>query len=343
LTQSGAIIAVVIGRNEGQGIQASLRSVQAARLPVVYADSGSTDGSPDRAKELGVPVVELESERPFSAGRGRNEGLDEALRRWPNATYVLFLDGDCVLEPRFPLAAATRFRQNGDCAIVTGHLAERNPSASIYNRLCAIEWRSPAGPIENMNGLGGIMVARISAFQKVGGFDLDAIAGEEPDLGVRLRLAGYSILKINEPMATHDADIMKFGQWWMRAVRGGHALAHRYARHGRTSLRDGRRELMSTLFWGLGWPSVVFILLLPTRGCSLLFLLGYALLGWRVYRHYFREGLRREDARLVTRFILYGKFAEAVGVLRYCINRIRGKFQIIEYKQDRIRRRSPRR
>lgn len=330
MTQPGEMVAVVIGRNEGPNLEISLRSVQAAGLPVIYSDSGSTDRSPDRVEELGIPVVRLEPNRPFTAGRGRNEGLDEALRRWPEATHVLFLDGDCVLEPCFPLAAAKTFGQNGACAIVTGHLAERHPEASIYNRLCAIEWRSPAGQIENMNGLGGIMVAKISAFQAVGGFDLNAIAGEEPDLGVRLGNAGFPIIKINEPMATHDAQIMKFGQWWMRAVRGGHALAYRYARNGRTRYRDGRRELRSTMFWGLSLPIVILVLLWPSRGWSLVLLLGYALLGWRVYRYYLATGLSRADAHLVTRFVLYSKFAEVIGVLRYCLNRSRGRFQIIE-------------
>ena len=324
--------AVVIGRNEGERLEPSLRSVQNAGLPLVYVDSGSSDDSPAVARQLGIPVVELDPSRPFSAARGRNEGLDEALNRWPEIKHVLFLDGDCVLDPLFPAAAAKTFGQNGDCAIVTGHLSERYPEASIYNRLCAIEWRSPAGRIENMNALGGIMAARISAFRRVGGFNEQAIAGEEPDFGVRLGLAGYSIIKIDQAMATHDAQMHHFSQWWRRAVRSGHALAHRYARHGHTQFRDGRRELRSVLFWGFSLPLVVVTLLWPTRGLSLFLLGGYALLGWRVFRHYSRSGLSRSDALLATRFILYSKFAEFVGILRYCLNRIRGRFHIIEYK-----------
>jgi GT2 family glycosyltransferase len=324
--------AVVIGRNEGERLEPSLRSVQNAGLPLIYSDSGSTDGSPTVARQLGIPVVELDPGRPFSAARGRNEGLDEALQRWPDLGYVLFLDGDCVLDPLFPAAAAATFEKHPDCAIVTGHLSERHPEASIYNRLCAIEWRSPAGRIENMNALGGIMVARVSAFREMGGFNEQAIAGEEPDLGVRLGLAGYSIIKIDQAMATHDAQMLRFGQWWRRAVRSGHALAHRYARHGRTGFKDGGRELRSVLFWGFALPLAVLLLLWPTRGFSLLLLGGYALLGWRVYRHYLRIGLPSADAQLATRFILYSKFAELIGVLRYCLNRLRGRFHIIEYK-----------
>lgn len=324
--------AVVIGRNEGRRLQEGLSSLIAANLPIVYVDSGSTDGSSALARSLGIPAIDLDPCRPFSAARGRNEGLREALRLWPSLQYVMFLDGDCTIAPDFSNAAIATFERYPDCAIVTGHLTERHPDASIYNRLCAIEWSSPAGRIENMNGLGGIMMVRVAAFEDVGGFDEQAIAGEEPDLGVRLGLAGYTIVKIDHPMATHDAQMSRFGQWWMRAVRSGHALAHRYARHGQTIYRDGERELRSVLFWGLLLPICTMFLLWPTRGLSLLLLSGYALLGWRVLRHYRRSGLPASDARLITRFILLGKFAEVIGVMRYCVNRLRGRFHIIEYK-----------
>lgn len=326
------IAAVVIGRNEGQRLAECLQSVKAAGLHAVYVDSGSTDDSLATADALEVPALSLDPGRPFSAARGRNAGFEEVLRRWPGLEFVQFIDGDCILEPDFPGAAVTHFGSHPDCAIVTGHLSERYPEASIYNRLCAIEWRSPAGRIDNMNALGGIMAARASALIAVGGFNEQAIAGEEPDLGVRLGLSGYSIFKIDRPMATHDAQILRFGQWWRRAVRAGHALGHRYARHGRSRFRDGQREIRSVLLWGFALPLLMMMLLWPTRGLSLLLLGGYALLGWRVYRYYVRTGVPRQDARVAARFIVYGKFAEFLGVLRYVLNRARGRFHIIEYK-----------
>lgn len=332
MTAPASIVGVVIGRNEGERLEPSLWSVQQAGLSLVYVDSGSSDGSTATARRLGIPVVELDPARPFSAARGRNEGLEEALCRWPEASFIMFLDGDCVLDPQFPGAALGTFEKEPDCAVVTGHLSERHPEASVYNRLCAIEWRSPAGRIENMNALGGIMAARVLALRAVGGFNEQAIAGEEPDLGVRLGLAGFSIIKIDRPMASHDAQIFRFSQWWRRAVRAGHALAHRYASHGRTRFRDGAREIRSDLFWGLALPAAVLLLLWPTRGWSLLLLGGYALLGWRVHRHYRRVGIADPDARIAARFIIYGKFAEVLGIMRYCLNRLRGRFHIIEYK-----------
>lgn len=330
--EGNQIAAVVIGRNEGELLQLSLESVRAAVHPVVYVDSGSSDGSAALARKLGVLTVELSPDRPFSAARGRNEGVQKALRKWAGVEFVLFLDGDCTLEPGFPTAALEVFAGDPECAVVTGHLSERHPEASIYNRLCAIEWRSTPGPIVSMSGLGGIMMVRLACFQEVGGFNEQAIAGEEPDFGARLSLAGYSIIKIDRPMATHDAQISRFGQWWTRSIRGGHALAHRYAVHGGSRLRDGRRELISTLFWGFALPAFTVLTIWPTRGVSLLLLGGYVLLAWRVYRHYLATGLAASDARLASRFILYGKFAEFIGVLRYVNNRFRGRFHVIDYR-----------
>ena len=326
------IAVVVIGRNEGERLIASLQSVQKADLPVIYVDSGSSDGSPGRARSLGLHVVELDPARPFSAARGRNEGLSEAARLWPQTQYVMFLDGDCILEPDFPAAAAEKFDEDPQCAIVTGHLSERSENSSIYNRMCAIEWRGAPGFIENMNGLGGIMAVRASAFEEVGGFNDQAISGEEADLGVRLRLRGYSIIKIDRPMATHDAQMHRFGQWWTRAVRNGHSLAHRYASHGRTRFRDGLSGLRSAIFWGFALPVLILLLLLPTRGLSLVLLGGYLVLFWRIYRHYVDEGHSPSDARLMARFLIYAKFAEFLGAVRYCLNRARGRFHIIEWK-----------
>jgi len=176
------------------------------------------------------------------------------------------------------------------------------------------------------------MAVRVSAFSQVGGFNEQVIAGEDSELGVRMALAGYEVIKLDVPMAVHDAHMFSFSAWWTRSVRAGHALAQRYALNGRSRLHDCRREIVSALLWGFAVPAAVLLLLWPTRGLSLLLLGGYGLLGWRVHRHYRRTGLSSSDASLVTRFTLYAKFANLIGVVRYGLNRLRGRFRIIEYK-----------
>lgn len=325
------IACVVIGRNEGGRLLESLRSVQAAGLPTVYVDSGSSDGSSNAARELGVRSIDLEPSQPFSAARARNRGLDEVMNALPDTQYVIFLDGDCTLEPSFPEIAARHLDQDGQCAIVTGHLSEQHPDQSIYNRLCAIEWRSPAGRMEGFNALGGIMAVRASAYQAVGGFNPKAVAGEEADLAIRLRAAGYAIVKVDAPMAIHDARILTFRQWWIRAVRGGHAFTQGYALHGGAEFPNGRRAVLSALFWGLALPALILLTLYPSRGVSVLLLGGYLVLGLRMFRHYRAAGLSPSDALLAARFGLYAKFAHVIGIFRFWMKGAKGP-RIIEYK-----------
>src|SRR6185437_6718893 len=121
----------VIGRNEGTRLEACLRSLAAYHLPVVYADSGSTDASVERARALGADVVVLAP--PFTAAKGRNEGF----ARLPRVDYVQFLDGDTEVVSGWMEAA--RNAMADDVVAVCGRRRERHPEASVYNKLCDIE------------------------------------------------------------------------------------------------------------------------------------------------------------------------------------------------------------
>ncbi|GAA4722843.1 glycosyltransferase family 2 protein [Sphingomonas lutea] len=333
VTVSSKTAIVVIGRNEGRRLNGSLHSARVTGLPTVYVDSGSTDGSLRRAHQLSLPIVSLDACRPFSAARARNEGLDEALQRWPELDYVIFLDGDCELNPGFARAASAALEQSPEVAIVVGHLAEKHPEKSPYNLLCSYEWQSSAGRITNFGELGGIMAVNIAAVRSVGCFNTDLIAGEDSELGVRLALAGYYVEKIDFPMAVHDADVLRFAQWWKRSVRAGHSIAHRYALHGQSDLRDCRRELGSTLFWGLVVPLLTLGLTVVIGPVWLLLLGSYLYLSYRVGAHYRRMGLSRGDSTIAAAYMVLSKFANLVGVLRFALNSRSGTFTLIEYKR----------
>ncbi|MGH8552786.1 MAG: glycosyltransferase family 2 protein, partial [Methylococcales bacterium] len=215
---------------------------------------------------------------------------------------------------------------------VIGHLLERNADASVYNRLCAMEWRSAPGNLESYGRLGGVSMMRADIFRELGGFRPDVIAGEDSELGVRMGLAGYKVTKIDRPMATHDANIKRFRQWWRRAVRAGHAIGQRSDIHGRSVLRDGVRERNSTLFWGIGLPLIVLLMWFPTRGASLFLLAAYPVLGVRVWRYRRSVGDNSGDALLYATFMLIGKFSEAVGLVKFFLNKFARRYEIIEYK-----------
>lgn len=323
---------VVIGRNEEQRLADSLGSAMRAGVPVVYVDSASSDGSVALASALGVEVLELDPARPMSAARSRNEGAARLLERHPDTQFIQFLDGDCLLAPGWMERAAAVLRERPECAAVIGQLSERNAGASAYNRLCALEWRSVPGEVRNFGAVGGIAMMRVDVFRALGGFRAELIAGEDSELGVRMALAGYTVRKLDCPMATHDANMTRFGEWWVRAVRGGHAIGHRFELHGRSPARDCARERASTLFWGLGLPLLILASALPTGGASLALLLGYPVLAGRVWWHRHRMGDTAGDALLYALFIVPTKFANALGLLRFYLNRSTNRYRIIEYK-----------
>ena len=326
-----SVAIVVIGRNEGERLRRSLASVLARAATVVYVDSGSTDASVAVARGEGIGVVELDTATSFSAGRARNEGFRHLRRELADVEYVQFLDGDCELINGWFEAALKCFARCPDVAIVCGDLEERFPEASLYNRLCSMEWKMLPGEVKHS---GGIFMIRREAFEHVGGFNPAVIAGEEPELCVRLRKAGWKVLRIDHPMARHDADIHSFRRWWKRSLRNGHAVAEGYRMHGRGPARHCVKEHRSNWLWGLALPLAAAGLALPTYGGSLVLLGLYPLQIARIARYrmrVFRD--LAKDAWLYALFTMIGKTPGMLGQTRYWLSRCRGVSPgLIEYK-----------
>jgi GT2 family glycosyltransferase len=322
---------VVIGRNEGDRLKRCLESLVGGAGTIVYVDSGSTDGSVAAAKALGAHVVELPPDQPFTAARARNAGLERLLALDPEQEYVQFVDGDCRVDPGWLDAAAAQLGAYPKLAAVCGRRREVSPDDSVYNRLCDLEWDTPIGEAKSC---GGDAMMRASALREVGGFDPSVIAGEEPDLCVRLRARGWTILRLNAEMTLHDAAMTRFGQWWRRSVRAGHAYAEGAARHGRPPERHWVRDVRSIVVWGGLFPLAAVAAAWPTAGLSLVALPAlYAVQVWRIARSQRRRGRPASHARLYAFFTVLGKFAQLQGVLWYWTNRLRGrKTGIIEYK-----------
>lgn len=323
---------VVIGRNEGKRLLLSLQSMQESNCPLVYVDSGSSDDSINIATPLADIVHRLDPSRPFSAARARNEGFKKLTNLFPTIKFVQFVDGDCILSNEWLDSAVAAMIQDDNRAAVVGHLHESNPHLSVYNRLCELEWKSPPGNLTNFGALGGISMMRVDVFKALNGFKENVIAGEDSELGVRLSLAGYHVTKINHDMAIHDANMTSFGQWWQRSVRAGHAIGQRAAINGDTIVKDCVQERKSTLFWGVFLPILALILLVPTRGFSLIIALAYILLGIKVFLYRRSQGESASDATVYARFIVLSKFANGLGLIKFFVNRLKKRYEIIEYK-----------
>jgi GT2 family glycosyltransferase len=317
--------AVLIGRNEGERLVRCLASVHSKVDRVVYVDSGSTDGSVAAARAAGAEVVTLDPNLPFTAARARNAGVD-ALRSGPTPDFVLFMDGDCELQAGWIETSLQFLQQNAAAAAACGRRRERFPEVSVYNRLCDREWNTPVGQTK---ACGGDSLMRFPALDQVGGFNPDLIAGEEPELCVRLRAAGWQIWRLDHEMVLHDAAMTRFSQWWKRMRRGGHAAAEGMAMHGAAPERLGVASVRRAVFWGLLLPAVMAACVALFGAWGLLIALLYPA---QVARLAYRMGGKKTDWEYAF-FLTLGKFPEAIGILGFYFTRLRkSPPKIIEYK-----------
>jgi glycosyltransferase involved in cell wall biosynthesis len=319
---------VAIGRNEGQRLIGCLTSVQSATANIVYVDSGSTDGSVTAAEKIGACVVKLDLSQPFTAARARNEGFATLKALRPDIRFVQFVDGDCTLAQLWIEKALAFMEQRADVAIVCGRRRERYPEASIYNRLLDDEWNTPVG---EATACGGDALVQVQAFTRIGGFRPSLIAGEEPELCLRLRENGWKIWRLNEEMTQHDAAMYTFTQWWIRSVRSGYGLAEVSRLHWSSARPIWRREVARAVFWAGIFPLVV------GAGALIHPFVLWATLAYPL--QLFRVGIRRGAASSENWWYAIlsvpAKFAELQGILKfYWRNWRQQTTQLIEYKKS---------
>ncbi|MCO7620505.1 glycosyltransferase family 2 protein [Pseudomonas guariconensis] len=318
---------VVIGRNEGSRLERCLASLAGAADQVVYVDSGSTDGSVQMAQARGIEVLALDMTQPFTAARARNEGFACLHRLMPSVRYVQFVDGDCEVVAGWLPAAQAFLDQHPEVAVVCGRRRERYPTRSIYNQLCDLEWDTPVGQAK---ACGGDALMRANAFVQVNGYRADLIAGEEPELCVRLRAQGWKVWRLDAEMTLHDAAMTRFSQWWRRSLRGGYAFAEGAFLHGAAPERHWLRESRRAWVWGLGIPLATLLACTLFGWGGLLLLLVYPLQVLRLMRR--GRGSLQQNG-LQAGFLVLGKFPEMCGQVKFLLKRFGvGKSVLIEYK-----------
>jgi GT2 family glycosyltransferase len=322
----GRVGIVLIGRNEGERLVRALAAIPADVTQRVYVDSGSTDGSIAAACAAGAEVVELDTRHIFTAARARNVGFARLMETAP-VDLLQFIDGDCELREGWIATARAFLAANPDVAVVCGRRRERFPQVSVYNRLCDWEWNTPVG---EASACGGDAMMRASVVQAVGGFNPTLIAGEEPELCVRIRQAGWRVWRLDAEMTLHDAAMTRFAQWWKRTRRAGHAFAEGAAMHGAPPERHFVAATRRAVLWGAALPGAALLAALPSGGWSLIFLLAYPV---QILRLAVRNGIERRGSWENALFLVLGKFPEALGVTEYWLRRgLRRPAGLIEYK-----------
>lgn len=319
--------AVVIGRNEGERLRRCLESLRPGVGHMVYVDSGSDDGSVEMSSSLGIAAVRLDPHISFTAARARNEGLRRLLEICPTIAYVFFVDGDCEVVGGWLEVACDFLDRQADCAAVCGRRRERYPEKSVYNMLCDLEWDTPVGETK---ACGGDVLMRARVLQQIGGYRADLICGEEPELCVRLRAAGWRIWRLGVDMTLHDAAMYRFGQWWKRALRGGYGFALGVSLHGAPPERHWVRESLRAWIWGACIPIGTLVAIAAAGWWGLFVFCIYPL---QIVRLALRGTRSARENWWGAAALILGKFPEMLGQVKFAFDRLRQlQPRLIEYK-----------
>ena len=187
----------MIARNQAWNVRRLVSSVlrETAALDSVehiFVDSASDDGTPELASSLDVRTIRISAGQHMSPAAGRYLGYSLT-----SGKLVLFLDGDSELMPSWLPIALDTLRHNENEACVTGKRVSlpiatdpgARPNPPAQTRACS-----------TVRTCGGGAIYRRSALDRAGTFDPFLYSEEEPDLAIRLRHLGYSILRTEYPI-----------------------------------------------------------------------------------------------------------------------------------------------
>lgn len=195
---------VLISRNQEWNIARLIESVLSETLSIpateiVLVDSASTDRTIDIAGHYPINILRLRPDQRLTPAAGRYVGYKNT-----TGELVLFLDGDMELFPGW-LEKALRFcRNNLDVAVVTGQIVDLPKTAGADDK----------PPMANMDvdtfsevrqGGGAALYKRL-VLDEIGPFNPYLHSEEEPELCVRIRHAGYRVIRFQYPIAYHYSD-----------------------------------------------------------------------------------------------------------------------------------------
>jgi GT2 family glycosyltransferase len=157
---------------------------------------------------------------------------------------------------------------------------------------------------------------RVLAVLGVGGYDLTLSAGEEPDLCLRLRRAGWRIHRLRAPMMRHHLAMVSWRQWWARNARAGRAYLDGWRKHRREPWQFRRREVARILFWGGAVPLLALAAILACGSTGALALCAYLIPAAGAWRWARRRGRSRRDGLLYAGACVACKLPEFCGMVQ---------------------------
>ena len=195
---------VLISRNQGWNIARLVESVLndtacVQSTEILLVDSASHDDTVEVASRYPIGIIRLRPDQLLTPSAGRYIGY-----RNTEGALILFLDGDMELYPGWLEKALKVIDTKPDAAAVTGQLVDLPKTAvASYKTPTAMPDRDTAILVPFA---GGAAMYRRSVLEAVGTFNPYLRSDEEPELCIRIRHAGYSVIQLEYPIAYHYSD-----------------------------------------------------------------------------------------------------------------------------------------
>jgi GT2 family glycosyltransferase len=250
--------------------------------------------------------------------------------KYPDLELIQFVDGDCELTRAWSEVGPRALAADERLAAVCGYRNEAEPRRNVFHRAVEQEWHM--GPVGEVDDFSGDVLVRRSWFERVGGYDPLAVAGEDTELSSRLRAAGGRIVRLDVVATVHDIRMDSGRQWWRRAQRGGYGAAAVAELH-----REGDRlfadQVRRMVLWGALAPTSGLLALpwtaVPVAAVGLRWLWSSA----RAARSVTNPAADRWDRLAWGVSCACAAIPGAVGVARYHLDRRRHHGpRLVEYR-----------
>lgn len=207
---------VLISKNQEWNIARLVESVlkETAHLScteIILVDSASKDHTTKIAAQYPIKVLKLHSNQHLSASAGRCVGS-----RHTTGSLVLFLDGDMEICKGWLDQALGIMHTHPDVAVVCGIVIDCPITPPNSTDKPVLTMQTDADVLAVSHG-GGAALYRRSVLDQVGTFNPYLYSDEEPELCLRIRHAGYRILRLSHPIVFHySAPVDGFSSFLLR-------------------------------------------------------------------------------------------------------------------------------
>lgn len=196
---------MIITKNQDWNIDRLIKSVlkETAYIlerEITLVDSASSDRTVAIAAKYPIKVLRLRPDQRLTASAGRNVGYKHS-----SGDLVLFLDGDMELYPGWLAEALVVIRDRAEVAVVAGPWIDL-PKLDKRDDMAKFRQIKREYTDEEISYVGGAALYRRSVLEQVGPFNPWLYSDEEPELCMRIRHAGFRIVRLGHSIAYHYSD-----------------------------------------------------------------------------------------------------------------------------------------